>query len=220
MRLYFVTADGSVERTHDLPMGCELVGLVHAEPGAVSLLRGERLVEHDLVTGAERPLVDLAERFGPAPTPAFYGGYVPPRQVVFDGARVATVTRDGDADRDCGERRVEVAHLTTGGFTSWPLPRESCIGAVLSLRLSPDGRHVAVAFEHPCTGRCATRVVVLDLADGTVRAEDHRPGPARGMLPGVAWRDHRTLQVAWHLSRAGVEERATKLVELATLRLP
>lgn len=222
-RLFVLAGDGSVQVSRDLGTGCDAVRLMAADPDAAYLLRGSRLVAHDLASGAERVVGELPEYLGrPWAQPPSH--LTPSWPVAFDGRRLAAFREpDRVSDRVCGGHSIEVVDVETGDRVAHPMPTEwTCVPWVGALRLSPDGRYVAVAFDEHTTEWLKMRVVVLDLTRGTVAGRlEYDVAGARAGVPGLAWRDGTTLQVvrpaAVNPQRLGADPRIEDLITVDTI---
>jgi hypothetical protein len=131
---------------------------------------------------------------------------------------------------------VRVAELMTGAIRRYPLPAGGCAESTGPVRLSPDGRHAALAFHRFLTGgRSELRVAVVDLDRGTVVADRRIVGPAtvrlletgspgitssRGAIVGLAWDDPTSLRVAWYEAPAEGLHWMTDLIQVTALSVP
>jgi hypothetical protein len=220
--LLVVAADGSVSQSRQARVMCETLELLGADADTAYLVRGSRLVAHDLATGDERELLDAPE----VSEVAWHGSIA--------GGRVVAV--DDQLTAACASGEVLVADLAAGAWTDYPLPGEDCVDWAGPVQLSPDGRHVAAAFVSIGDGRSDLRVAVIDLTSGAVVLEhnlvgtDHenatgltiRGGAAApgGHIAGLAWDDRQTLRVAWYeVPREGVRW-LPDLIQVDTLAVP
>jgi hypothetical protein len=98
-----------------------------------------------------------------------------------DGSVVAFVSRAGDLDGGEPDGGTPVVHLTdTAGGTVRPVPLPTGLGGQVSeVELSADGSVLAVLLSPDFSGDPVSRLLVLDLADGTVRVDE--PLPAAGV---------------------------------------
>jgi len=185
IKLAVLTADGSVERDREVRIKGEEVRLLGATNRTAYLRRTAGVVAHDLATGKERMVLPPSVLNQPA------SAWFPVTDLTGDRLAVA----DGNGSKGC---TVRVADLRTGE----PLPvRGIATGTCIAeqVRLSPDGRRVAVAYLR--LSETEKRVAVLDLETGKTLAD--KPLGTRPVrdaetvkAAGMAWSDNRTVRVA------------------------
>lgn len=191
MPLVVVGADGAVQLERDVRVVGEDPYLVGADDQAAHLQRtvyprdsyeveSARLVRHDLATGVETLVTDLAE-------PLLHVDY-------RAGHYVGDIGIGGsDGNRDCVVVDVDLAAGTTARTT----PLADC-SMILGTAIAPDGTRAGIVYE---TNFSDVSVAVVDLATDTVTATYGPLGPARAFrqlvtYQGVDWPDDTTLRVA------------------------
>lgn len=176
LKLEVLRPDGTIQIARDLAEPVVLLGATERE---AYLLRRDNLVSQNLATGRERTvLAEVAPRWNPDAGLLDVGG----------GRFVGLVE----------ERRypcwLQVTDLTSRHRTRQKVPGCELPGTI---RLSPNGRLVAVSY-HAGT---ASRVAIVDTTTGAVQA-DHRVSEENDRLVvkpsvmGLAWTDDNTLRVA------------------------
>jgi hypothetical protein len=195
VRLAVLSAAGGVEALREVGGPGKPVKLLAATAGVAYLWRPAGLVAHDLGTGDERAV----------PT----GGVLPGLQ---DRSATSRIDVAGDrlvvGDTPTDRCRLRVVDLRTGATAEHDLRRARCAG-IGRLRVSPDGRLAAIAYQRAtvsAAGGTPDRrmwVAVVDLDDGRLTADTVVAGPAAGtpgfapkQPAGMAWSDNGTLRVA------------------------
>jgi hypothetical protein len=225
--LQIVETDGSVSVSRDMRVVCETVRLVAADPDTAYLVRGSRLVAHDLATGDERTVAELPDLSSER---RYWTSFEAGRMASVDTGPVAPRCRGG-----AGAVTVWWGEIGTGVTTEIPLPG-GCDEAGGPVRLAPGGRHAAVAFHRLLDETHQLRVAIVDLDRGEVvedrlisevagadQVADSGPtgiGSRGGAVVGMAWDDAATLRVAWHGRPAEGVHWLTELTRVETLSVP
>jgi hypothetical protein len=172
---------GTVRLRRDVRIMGQHVYLAGATADTAYLVRPGGIVAHDLAIGAERPVLP---------------GRSAPLADVAAGRAVLV-----DPDTGCTARMYDLA--TGAELSRFTPPAISRCKAPQQLRLSPDGRLVAMTYMTMDGDSFTQRAVVVDVATGRVRGEhvieDIRKGNLRvvgGTPSGIAWSDSHTLRIA------------------------
>lgn len=168
-QLVVVGPTGSTEVIREAGQAGAPLTLVGATSTTAYLWRRTGLVAHDLSTGNELALV-----------PADRVGTIVAADVAGD--RLAAVPRSSRC-------RPTVLDTSTNDVVAWTDLSPLRCDRVLGLRLSPDARSLAVAYQ----ADDGHRVVIVSLDGGKVQADQEIPTAPRVAL---AWQDDRTLRVA------------------------
>ncbi|MEE6259423.1 hypothetical protein [Plantactinospora sonchi] len=185
VELVVLGANGAVTLSRDLGAPRKQVSLVGATDRDAYLARGDSVVRHDLSTGAETVVL-----------PAGSAG---------DLSRAAAADLSGRflalpyGSRECG---VRIFDLVDGRLSGTVTGEGICYGI---LRLSPDGRLLAVAALPPVGPAIRTRpprVTVYETSTGAIRADqllqDQQSGSVnlKSGAGGLAWLDDHEVRVA------------------------
>lgn len=220
LRLLVLGADRSVEQAREVACGSVLVA---ADADAAYLVRDEsRLFRHDLGTGAETALIEAPELLGVGPPGS--GGVS-----VAGGRAVRAYAEVGDAlcavDGPAAAVRLEVTELASGKAAEYGVPGEGCREPA-KVRVSPDGRHVALAYYRHGDGAepVELEIAVVDLDSGAVTqtwAGDAR-GAERGdeRIVDLAWDDEQTLLLAWYEEPGDGVHWLPDILQVETVVLP
>jgi hypothetical protein len=186
----------------------ETVRLIGAtDKGAYLLRDGKRVVFHEFGSGAERAL--------PAASAAVSAAGAPDRfEVSVQGDRLLL---GGVADDGSAELRLH--DLASGAdLLGGPFAVGAPGTAIRAVRLSPDGRHVAVGLTRLAADRAdyvlATVPVTAAPRPRTATigtTTDNRKAP--GDIQGIAFTDDHTVRVAWYVLPPGAD-RVYDLAEL------
>ncbi|MGS2613289.1 hypothetical protein ACVCAH_01935 [Micromonospora sp. LZ34] len=184
IKLVVLSPDDTVEQSREVRVRGAGVELVGADGTSAYLARDGGILAHDLATGREEFLlrsstagVDLLAASQTALGPGHLA-----EQRTDDGCRT-DVRRLTDGKR--------IARLTVEGLCE------------NGLRLSPDGRLVAVPYQRfpDRTGDRERRLAVFDISSGALRADQpvttSRRASGADAIQGVAWADDTTVRVAW-----------------------
>lgn len=199
--------DGAVVARREVPVSEYLTQLAGGTGPAVYLVHGDRIVAHDIATGAERHLVPLSGR-----------------HTMSTAAADVVVTRLARSPREDGDCALDVADLVAARVVR----TLSVPGPCLAIRLSPDGRYLAVDHLPPATvDPLAQKVTVLNVGSGAVVAErvqrDGPRWPQEGSYSrGMAWIDLTTVRVGW-VEFPGGADRTYPIAEVlhtADLKVP
>lgn len=194
--------DGTTSFTRDVRVRCQILALVGATETEAYLVRQpvdsvnqqpngpQKLVAHRFSDGQERTLATLD---------------LYPSLASIDAGRLIAPT---GIDAAC---HIEVADLGTGAANQHDLAAllPDC-AEIFGLRLSPDGRLVAVAYATAPIAPMQARFAIIDLDAGNVRllrTVETVPAPEYHSLRmitkpdalGIAWSDDATVRVAWSL---------------------
>jgi hypothetical protein len=180
MRDVFVVVDrdGKTRLKRDLGAANGTIRMAGFYGDAAYILRGDRLVRHELATGTEQDVPATARIRGYLgqgwELKAVGAGRAILEKVEEDGAYGMVVNLDGT-----GGDPADVRTCT-----------ELCARVGLS-RLSPDGRHIAYAF--PSSN--GNRLIVTDLTTGRQVVERELPGDPQFGLGLMGWVDDDTLRL-------------------------
>jgi hypothetical protein len=185
IKLVVLRPDGTIERAREVRVIGEPVSLVAATDRVAYLLRPRGLVAHDISTGAERVVLGSAT-IGANPGPSR-----------MDVAAGRLAVPSGSPSRPCSIRVTDLASTRPAADVS--LASLGCEDPD-GVRLSPDGRLVAVSYQRSAE----IRLAVVDIASGTVRTDRSLrppPGPTdrfayKPSVYGMAWTDSANLRVA------------------------
>jgi hypothetical protein len=207
-RLLVVDARGDVEVSRNVREMCQDLVLLAADSDTAYLVRTSDLVAHDLDTGEETVLLTALEL-----------AFVADRASLAAG-RLVTVANPAQTGAGCaaggppGRLAVRVFDVPDGESVLYRVPTGSgCADLAGPVRLSPDGRHAAVAYHRFLPeGGGELSVAILDVATGRLVADrvvvsgvvDRLDvsrlmvGNGAGAIAGLAWQDDRTLRYAWY----------------------
>ena len=197
IRLVVTTAaGGGPEYEENVRIVGETVRLIGATATGAYLLRdGKRVAFHEFGSGTERPM--------PAASSTVVAAGDPDRfdvSVQGDRLLLTEVADDGSA-------RLRVHDLATGAdLLGGPVTVGAPGTAVRAVRLSPDGRHVAVGLASQTEYMLATvPVAAAPRVRNTVLGStgDNRKAP--GDVQGIAFTDDRTVRVAWYVLPPGAD---------------
>lgn len=172
--------------------------------GAYLLRNRRRLVFHEFATGTERPLdAATAALAAPGDPVHMFESFVQGRFLVFH--RV-----------DRGQQ-IHIVDVTTGAYVVPPVTLPGKDLVVDGVRLSPDGRTVAVAVGRFTADRAAYELLGIEVATGRVgRTQEiavlDGKSKASGLL-GMAFAGNNRLRVAWY----AFPPDANRVYELAEL---
>jgi hypothetical protein len=184
--LRVLRADGTVQHSYVLPVFPASASLVGATGQEAYLLTSSGLVARDLATGDERRVL-------PAATVGVGVRAKTDDAMDLAGDRFAMAVLPG---KQC---QLQVLEVPTGRKLSSPAVGAPDCRKILALRLSSDGRRVAVAYLQ-VTDMETVRVAVVDTDSGRVRLDRPLPAQARKRpfeVYGMAWSDATTVRVAW-----------------------
>ncbi|WP_406040481.1 hypothetical protein OG799_31575 [Micromonospora sp. NBC_00898] len=187
IKLVVLGPDDAVEISREVRIKGRSVELLGADQRYAYLARDEGIVAHELTTGRERTLL----RSSTAGVDLMAAS-----QTAVGSDRLAEQRTDSPCRTDV--RRLadgkRIARLTADGI---------CMNG---LRLSPDGRLVAVPYFLPDHGG-QQRVAVYETGTGNLRVDQAIGTPRRipvpGGIQGLAWADDTLLRVAWAELPAG-----------------
>jgi hypothetical protein len=184
--LVVLRADGTVQHRFVLPVFPAWASFVAATEQEAYLLTSSGLVARDLATGHERTVLGAA---------AVGVGLHPRMDVATDMAddRFAIAALPG---KTC---QLQVLAMPTGRKVSSPAPGAPDCRQILAVRLSNDGRRLAVAYRRVADVE-TVRVAVVDTGTGRVRLDSPIPTQSRKRpfeVLGMAWSDPDTVRVAW-----------------------
>jgi Lipoprotein LpqB beta-propeller domain len=207
-RLSVLRPDGTVQHTYPISVPAGRVGLAGATEDDAYLLGSSGLIARNLATGAERAVLDLVALGMP--------GWLPDITIDLAGDRLVLTAMPG---KSCSLRVIDVP---SGRRLPEPaLPRSAC-RQILGVRVSPDGRRIAVAYSRPDQS-LSIRVAIVDTVTGQVRQDSPlKTSPAHKGLAGVygmAWIDPATVRVAWTgtTSDTGSGRPIEELPQIATI---
>ncbi|WP_430783694.1 hypothetical protein [Actinoplanes sp. G11-F43] len=178
-RLVVTEPDGRPRLERDVRRAGETVSLLTATASTAYLWRPSGLVAHDLATGSERPVVS-AKALGLAKVPAGAAD--------LTGDRLA-LARGGDG---CVVRILDGPAATPAA----ELPVTGDCERITRIRLSPDGRMVAVVHQG---ATAIPGVTVFRIGDGAVLARSAAVvlDPATGALAGRPAAEEQLVAIAW-----------------------
>lgn len=209
-RLLVVDADGDVSLSRNVREMCENLALLGADADTAYLVRDTELAAHDLDTGEETVLLTALEL-----------AFVADRSSLAAG-RLVIVADPGAHGAACGaglasaRLRLHVFELPNSESAVHRVPTGSgCADRAGPIRLSPDGRHAAIAYHRFLPeGSGELHIAILDVATGRVLADrlvlsgsvdlldatTMMLGNGAGAIAGLAWQDDHTLRYAWYES--------------------
>lgn len=175
--LVVVGKDGKTRSKRDLGAANGTIRMVGIDGDTVYLLRGDRLVRHELASGAERDVPAAAKL----------------REDLRQGWEVKTAGAGRAILANSNRVGVKAVSLDDASAEPVNLPACDSLCVLTSLtRVSPDGRHAAYAY----SAKDGTRLVVVDLTNGGTVAERDLPGEPRLAGPGMlGWADGDTLRI-------------------------
>jgi hypothetical protein len=185
-RLSVLRPDGAIQHTYPIPVLAGRVSLVGATEEEAYLLRPSGLVAQNLTTGLERTVFD--------PATIGMSGWLPDVTADLAGDRLVLTA---PLTKSCSLRVID---LPTGRRLPEPaLPTPTC-RQILGLRVSPDGRQVAVAYTRVHES-LSIHVAIVDTGTGKVRRDSPLKTASSPKGPvdmyGMAWTDATTVRVAW-----------------------
>ncbi|GAB3833995.1 hypothetical protein ACFPIJ_09895 [Dactylosporangium cerinum] len=181
LRLETFAADGAPGLSREVGGECHPVELIGVDYFRAFLRRGNAVMAHTLADGSETKVTDVAIDLGFTARPSGAG-----LVAQLDHGRVLF----SDAATCEGTPRVAVYDVPTGRTTTVAPPTPCDSHTVV--RLSPDGRLLAVAY--PRAGHLV--IDVIDVASGRLR---HRADVGAAANPvAVAWHSDQALRLAWY----------------------
>ncbi|GAA2565648.1 hypothetical protein GCM10010435_43110 [Winogradskya consettensis] len=147
----------------------EPMSLLTADESTAYVWHKRSLVAHDLATGTERPVLEI--------------GTGPIQAVDYADGRLAVVGMSADCQLNLGSGKPIEALAAA-------MPPELRCGSVTDLRLSPDGKAIAVAYRR--MDRDEQRVALLNLPAAEVLADQQVTATSADQIR-LAWQDNRTL---------------------------
>jgi len=194
---------GEAVTSRDLRIRCHFNALVGATAAEAYLVRDDRLLAHRFSNGAERDIVNVSQ----------LGDRVNDLNLAAGRAAAAYVPDDGT----CVLRVLDLRTGELGGAIPMDPPRVDCNAK--SVRLSPDGRLVAMSYNVLEDGE--VWLAVFEIATGRIRLRklvDQRTA-SREMVDGfagAAWTDSSTLRVAW--TRIRNQDRVNQIEDVLDVR--
>ncbi|GAA2491492.1 hypothetical protein [Winogradskya humida] len=147
----------------------EPMSLLTADESTAYVWQERSLVAHDLATGTERPVLEI--------------GTAPIQAVDYADGRLAVAGLSADCQLNFGRGKPIEALVAA-------MPPELKCGSVTDLRLSPDGKAIAVAYRR--MDRDEQRVALLNLPAAQVLADQKVTATSADQVR-LAWQDNRTL---------------------------
>ncbi|MEH1124305.1 hypothetical protein [Micromonospora sp. CPCC 206061] len=178
--LVVVDKEGTTQAKRDLGASNGTMRMAGVTSDAAYILRGDRLVRHELATGAEQDVPAASRIRG-------YLGQGWELKAVGGGRAILEKGKDDGT-------YVKVVNLDGSGGDSAEVRACSATCHRISLtRLSPDGRRIAYAYP---TGQAGTRLVVTDLTTGREVVGRDLGGIVQfGGLGVMGWADDSTLRL-------------------------